>query len=178
MRKKTVFRKYDKISITLLVMVTVIALSVFASLRISHLEEQACWETLYVSINQMATDLETSVRNDQKILESLATIIAQQDTMECEEVQDIINTFQSDSVMTHIGLLLPGDRLMQPFLPVYDASGVLSFEEEALWDPYIRQSCRYSGRGSADFAEFRTGCKGWRNSSHAVWHRRTGNSAG
>lgn len=137
MRKKTVFRKYDKISITLLVMVTVIALSVFASLRISHLEEQACWETLYVSINQMATDLETSVRNDQKILESLATIIAQQDTMECEEVQDIINTFQSDSVMTHIGLLLPGDRLMQPFLPVYDASGVLSFEEEAALGTHI-----------------------------------------
>lgn len=137
MRKKSIFKKYNKIGITLLVMVGVIVLSIFVSFRISRLEEQACWETLYLSVNQAAADLETSIRNDQKILESLATIIAQQDTMECEEVQDIINTFQPDTVMTRIGLLLPGDRLMLPFEPRCDVSGQLSFEEEAALGAHI-----------------------------------------
>lgn len=137
MKKKSITKKYDKIGVTLLTMVGVIALSVFVSLRISRLEEEACWETLYASINQLATDFETSIRNDQKILESLATIISQQDTIESEDVQNIINTFQSDTIMTHICLLLPGNRLMLPYQPVCDVSGLLSFEEEAALGTHV-----------------------------------------
>lgn len=137
MRKKSILKKYDKISITLLVIVGVIVLSVLLSLQISRLEEEACWETLYASVNQVSADLETSIRNDQKILESLAMILAQQDTMECEEVQNIINTFDPDTVMTQISLLLPGDRLMQPYQPVCDVSGLLSFEEEAALGTHV-----------------------------------------
>lgn len=109
----------------------------YVSYRISSLEEQACWETLYQSTDQVADEMKKYISNDQEILENLAIIIAQQEFIDSKEVENIINTFQPHSVISHIALLLPGDKVMLPNEPIRDSGEILSFEEEAALGRHI-----------------------------------------
>lgn len=137
MKKGFVVKKNTKIMITLIVMLALVALSVAVSYQISHMEEQACWDALHQSVRQFSDEMESRVGSDQELLESIADIIAAQDSIEDTQVQMIIDGFRPNTMISHIALLLPGDRVMLPNEPVRDAAGVLSFEEEAALGRHI-----------------------------------------
>ena len=126
-----------KIIVTFLLLVCICIITVLVSLRLSRMEEQACWDELYHSINHVSDDIEKQTANDQIILESIAGIIAQEDEMTSERVRNIIDTFYSSTFLSNIALLLPGDRIIIPNEPVLDGSGKLSFEEEAALGKHI-----------------------------------------
>ena len=122
---------------TLLLMLTLIGMTIAVSWRISQMEEQACWEVLHQSVRQLGDELEVRIRGDQELLDSIADIIAARGDVESEGVQTIIDGFRPNTMLSHIALLLPGDRAMLPGEPVRDAGGVLSFEKEAALGRHI-----------------------------------------
>ena len=137
MKIKSVFRKNNKTGMTLLLMLTLIGMTIAVSWRISQMEEQACWEVLHQSVRQLGDELEVRIRGDQELLDSIADIIAARGDVESEGVQTIIDGFRPNTMLSHIALLLPGDRVMLPGEPVRDAGGVLSFEKEAALGRHI-----------------------------------------
>lgn len=131
MEKNTFIAENKKIFGTLFAILGVIALSAVVSIWISKMEEQACWDKLSQSAKQGARGLIERVHSDQELLSSIADIIKQQDSLDSPEVHQIIDTFRSSTMISHIALLLPGDKLMLPDEPVRGTDGILSFEEEA-----------------------------------------------
>ena len=85
----------------------------------------------------MGDELEVRIRGDQELLDSIANIAAEKGDMESQEVQTIIDSFRPNTMISHIALLLPGDRVMLPGEPVRNAGGVLSFEKEAALGRHI-----------------------------------------
>lgn len=130
-KKDTSFQMNKKIIFTLFVMLALIGLSLVVSYHISRLEEQACWDILHQSADQIASDMVGHINSDQELLESIADIIKQQDSIDSPDVQNIIDTFRPHTMMSHIALLLPGDQIMLPNEPIRDTGGIVSFEEEA-----------------------------------------------
>lgn len=137
MKIGSIFHKNNKTGITLLLMLVLIGMTVAVSWRISRIEEQACWEVLHQSVRQLADELEVLIRGDQELLDSIADIAAAKEDIESQEVQTIIDGFRANTMISHIALLLPGDRVMLPGEPVRDTGGVLSFETEAALGRHI-----------------------------------------
>lgn len=120
-----------------LLMLTLIALSSAVSFRISYLEEQACWETLYDAAAQLEYTIERQISSDTDLLETVADIIALQDSVDSQEVRRIIDNFHSNTMISYIALLLPGDIVILPGEPARSTEGKLSFEEEAALGKHI-----------------------------------------
>ena len=120
-----------RIIITLLVMTILIAFSCAVSVKISKMEEQACWDTLHASAREVSVEIESRVNSDQRLLDSIADIIAAQDSIDSPEIKKIIAGFRPNTMISHIALLLPGDQLILPGETPRNTGGLLSFEEEA-----------------------------------------------
>ncbi|MGN0575336.1 MAG: diguanylate cyclase domain-containing protein [Ruminococcus sp.] len=95
------------------------------------MEEQTCWNTLNESVDEVSAEIELRVNSDQRLLASIANIIADKDIADFSDVQNIIDGFKPNTMISHIALLFPGDKLMMPGEPVRDTEGLLSFEQEA-----------------------------------------------
>lgn len=130
MKNETV-RKYSRIIITLFVMVVLIVYSCVISFRISGTEEQTCWDTLNGSLEEVTEEIENKVNNDSMLLAAIADIIAEHEQVDSPETQRIIDGFKPNTMISHIALLLPGDKVMLPGEEPRDTGGVLSFKEEA-----------------------------------------------
>ena len=120
-----------KIVITIIVMLLLISLSCLISLHISKIEERSCWEDLQRSVNQISIEMESNIHSDRELLDSIADIILTKDSLDSPDVKEIIDGFKPNTMISHIALLLPGDKVMLPNEPIRDTGGVLSFEEEA-----------------------------------------------
>ncbi|MDD7040221.1 MAG: hypothetical protein PUI63_13450, partial [Alistipes senegalensis] len=147
--KKTLYNRRKKIIITLVVMVMLITLSVIESFHISKVEEQTCWAALHQSVDRISRELESRINSDQELLESIANIISEQESLESLQVRNIINGFSPNTMISHIALLMPGDRVMLPNESVRNTGGVISFETEAALGRHISDrssDIRYESR--------------------------------
>lgn len=137
MKKVSVIKNNKKIIFTLLLIFTLILLSVFISLHISCIEEKECWNTLHQASIQFNNQIKHQISYDQELLESIADIITYQDTIDSKEVQKIIDGFQPNTMISHIALLLPNNKIMLPNEPIRDTDGIISFEEESQLGKHI-----------------------------------------
>ena len=149
MKIGSIFRKNNKTGITLLLMLVLIGMTVAVSWRISRIEEQACWEVLHQSVRQLADELEVLIRGDQELLDSIADIAAAKEDIESQEVQTIIDGFRANTMISHIALLLPGDRVMLPGEPVRDTGAYCPLKRRRPWDGIFPDAAWTSGTRTA-----------------------------
>ena len=129
--------KYKKVFITSTVMLILIVLSGVMAARISSFEEQEGWAVLRQTAQDVSDEMSNQIENDQELLESIATIIEGTDSIDSPDVQKIIDEFRSNTMISHIALLLPGDLVMIPNEPLQSTDGLLSFEKEAALGKHI-----------------------------------------
>ncbi|MGN0632384.1 MAG: diguanylate cyclase domain-containing protein [Oscillospiraceae bacterium] len=101
------------------------------------MEEKACWDTLAKTAQQTGIAVKKQIECDQELLESISNIIEGMDDIESPTVQKIIDEFQPNTMISHIALLLPDDKIMLPDEPIRDTNGILSFEKEAALGKHI-----------------------------------------
>lgn len=136
--KKSLNLNYTrKVHITVVVILMLLVLSGFVSYQIGVMEEEAAWGSLKRSANRVDEELTRRVDIDREVLLTLAGIISKQEQLDGPVVREIINEFQANSLMGHIGLLLPGDRLIWANREIMDVRGKLSFEQEAAHGAHI-----------------------------------------
>lgn len=140
MKKTNSLHRKRKLLITSFVMLALIFISAVISWQISKEEEKSCWDNLRQSVGMTKSEITAHVTGDRELLYSVADIIAAQDSAESPEVTKIIDSFKPNTLLDHLALLLPEDRLMLPNEPIRDVSGLLSFEEEAA------EGCHISGK--------------------------------
>lgn len=136
--KKSLNLNYTrKVHITVVVILMLLVLSGFVSYQIGVMEEEAAWGSLKRSANRVDEELSRRVEIDREVLLTLAGIISKQEQLDGPVVREIVNEFQANSLMGHIGLLLPGDRLIWANREIMDVRGKLSFEQEAAHGAHI-----------------------------------------
>ena len=120
----------QKVKITVLVILALFALSGFVSYKIRSLEEEAAWYALNRSATRINDELSRRIDVDREVLLTFANIISKQDNIDSQLTQEIIDDFSANTLMEHIALLLPGDKVLWPHQAPINAKGILSFEEE------------------------------------------------
>ena len=126
-----------KVHITIVVILMLLVLSVFVSYQIGVMEEDAAWSSLKRSANRVDEELTRRVDIDREVLLTLADIISKQEQIDGPVTREIINEFKANTLMEHIALLLPGDKLMWANRELIDVKGKLSFEREAAHGAHV-----------------------------------------
>lgn len=120
----------NKLRGTVLLMLVIVGLSLLVSWQVSRIEENSCWETMRQITRQSRNLMEERIFSDRELLDSLATIIAGQETVDGPEVQKILDEFQPNTMISFLGLLLPDDRVMLSNEPIHAPTEILSFRDE------------------------------------------------
>ena len=93
--------------------------------------------------------MEVLIRGDQELLDSIADIAAAKEDIESQEVQTIIDGFRANTMISHIALLLPGDRVMLPGEPVRDTGAYCPLKRRRPWDGIFPDAAWTSGTRTA-----------------------------
>ena len=137
MKRSFAINYNKKVKITVLVILALFALSGFVSYKIRNLEEEAAWYSLNRSANRINDELSRRIDVDREVLLTFADIISKQDKIDSPLTQEIIDDFKANTLMEHIALLLPGDKVLWPHQPPINVKGIMSFEEEAKHGTHI-----------------------------------------
>lgn len=122
---------------TLLLAVVIGCLSIALMYRISEIAEESCFEQLHEAAQNLTQDIMQHITSDQNQLKVIAAILANYEDIEGEETIQVLNEYKASDILSRLEILLPGDRVLLNNGEIIDASGVLSFEEEAAKGAHI-----------------------------------------
>lgn len=122
---------------TLFLAVVIGYLSIALMYRINEISEESCFEQLHEAAQNLSQDIMQHITSDQNQLEVIAAILANYQDIEGEETIQILNEYKASDILSRLEILLPGDRVLLNNGEIVDASGVLSFEEEAAKGAHI-----------------------------------------
>lgn len=122
---------------TLFLAVVIGCLSIALMYRINEISEESCFEQLHEAAQNLSQDIMQHITSDQNQLEVIAAILANYQDIEGEETIQILNEYKASDILSRLEILLPGDRVLLNNGEIVDASGVLSFEEEAAKGAHI-----------------------------------------
>lgn len=120
----------------ILILVISIATLIFAY-KITEREEKVCWETLHISTKDLSGDIQKRIEDDRELLRTMARVIADHDMINSSKVKMHLKEFEKKSVISRIGLLLPGDIVILADGSTVDTKGELSFKREAALGEHI-----------------------------------------
>lgn len=136
-RTKIRIQWHRSLTVTILV-ILMLSLATFLSVsRINKMEEEFCLDTLHEEAWELSRDIETHVRNDIIQLKVIANIIAGYDEVDSEEVRKLLNTYESQGMMSDLGVLLPDNSVLLSDGSKIEAGDKLSFETEAAQGVHI-----------------------------------------
>lgn len=133
---------------TALLLITLLAFSVIFVLRIYFLTETSCYDDLAIETEDAIAEFESNIRSDRMMLRVIAGLIANKEDVDSIEVSGYLTTYDTNSLITQIGILLPGDELISTKGHKVSVKGRLSFEEESAEGEHIsgiQPSSRNSG---------------------------------
>lgn len=78
MKIKYFFHRNTRVAVTFLMTVALFLISYIASYYISKIEEEKCWDELNRAVKMLDRDMQTYIRYDQEVLDSIASLIAAQ----------------------------------------------------------------------------------------------------
>ena len=97
---------------TLLLIVMICAVFLFASMAINQQATEACFSTLDDAAAQVTASIQAIVRNDCEELEVIADLLTQHDSLDSDIVRRHLASFQQRGTISVVGLLLPDGRLI------------------------------------------------------------------
>ena len=125
------------ILVTILVILLTVVIMIFSYMRINAITEQRCLDRMQEATATLMDDIGNKLSRDSEMLNSLAEIIAMQEEKDTESFQKIIQQFAPLMIVKQINLLLPGNIIISQRGGEYDATGRISFDEEAALGEHI-----------------------------------------
>lgn len=123
--------------VTLVLMVCMIAGSVITTSWLNHRAEQSSFRRLCEETERLAQSIELFAQNDREELELLSAVIARYPDLTSQSLWDILDSYTAVGMMSRLELLLPGDIVLTRGGERLDASGQLSFEQQAALGSHI-----------------------------------------
>lgn len=98
--------------------------------KVNEMAESDCQETLQQEVTQLSEDIEKHIASDREQLEVVADILSGYENLDCEEVKNILKSYETRSVISRIYILLPDNKVLLKDGSNVNVEGSLSFEEE------------------------------------------------
>lgn len=98
--------------------------------KVNDMAESDCQETLQQEVRNLSEDIEKHIASDREQLEVVADILSGYENLDCEEVKNILKSYETRSVISRIYILLPDNTVMLKDGSNVDVDGSLSFEVE------------------------------------------------
>lgn len=117
--------------ITALMLLLIFVSSLMLVSRINTLEREKSFNRLYEEAQTIGDYIEMLVNNDREQLQLLATMLEQTDDFTSPRLWHLLDAYDRVGFMSRLQILLLGDKLVAAGGQVYDASGKLSFAQEA-----------------------------------------------
>lgn len=117
--------------ITLLLILFLSLMSAFVSWQISQQATRNCIETLEQSAENLVSNINFHIQNNQEQLSIIADMIAFNDEMDSPEVIDILSSYHHTNMFSRLELLLPDNTVITGTGERISADGILDFKEEA-----------------------------------------------
>ena len=130
-----------------LLLLTLLAFSVTFVLHIYLITESSCYDALAIETEDAIAELESNFRNDRTTLRVMAGLIGNVGDLDSMEVSGYLSNYEVNSLITQIGILLPGDELIPTNGHKVSVKGKLSFEAESAQGEHIT-GVQPSGRNS------------------------------
>lgn len=116
---------------TLILVVAIVTASFYVTGRINNMEEQSSFDRLAEEAEEFASSWEHRMDSDREQLELIAAAIGGYMEPDSDDVERYLGNYEGSGSFSRLELLLPGDVIVEPGGEEKDASGYLSFEEEA-----------------------------------------------
>ena len=123
--------------VTCLMVGVILVASICVFNYINNMERDRCFDRLYEEARNISSYIERGVNNDREQLELLATIIANHEDLSNSDLSHILGSFGQLGMMANVNLLLPDNILITHDGREVDATGYLSFAEEAAKGAHI-----------------------------------------
>ena len=136
-QKVPIPRQFRYAIVTAVVLLGLLGLTAAFVVRVYLMTESSCYETLAVSTGDAITDLESNLRSDRTTLRVMAGLIGNADDIKSLEVSGYLANYDYNSLVTQIGVLLPGDEQMVSQARRTRVDTMLDFEEESLQGEHI-----------------------------------------
>lgn len=131
-RKRTENIRWQKSwAVTMGMILLIAAASYLATCWINKKEEEKCFAELYDEAGELASDIESYAANDREELELLATVIAEYEELESQELWKMLDSYSVLGMMSRIEILLPDNTVLTKGGERIDTEGALSFEKES-----------------------------------------------
>ena len=124
---------------TAAVIITLLVISTLFILRIYFRTETECYDHLLVETEEAINGLESNLRSDRMTLRIIAGLIGNAGDMNSLEVGGYLSTYDLNSLITLIGVLLPDDECLQGNGHKASVSGELSFEYESVLGEHLSE---------------------------------------
>ena len=116
---------------TLLLILWVAVSSFWAAGKINQFEEDAGFRLLRRDAEKLAYDLETSISQNQTLLELIASELSTSSDLTSPGTAEILRSNSADGFLSRLELLLPGDLLLTADGQQVQVSGLIFFQNEA-----------------------------------------------
>ncbi len=137
MKKTDSIRWGRSLAITGVMILLIVAASFGVIRYINQIEEEASFEQLYEEAGRLADSIEMYAANDREELQMLAAVIAGYEAFDSPALWELLDSYTTVGMMSRIELLLPDDTVLVHGGTRVDASGVLSFGQEAALGAHI-----------------------------------------
>ena len=122
-----------------LVILALLAVSTVFIFRIYLRTENECYDNLLVETENAIDGLESNFRSDRMTLRIIAGLIGNAGDMNSLEVGGYLATYDLNSLITQIGVLLPEDECLQGNGHRESVKGELSFEKESVLGEHLSE---------------------------------------
>ena len=99
---------------TAIVLLSILGLSAAFVAHLYLMTESTCYEDLAVETEDAIDELEANIRSDRTLLRVIAGHIGTADDMDSIEVSGHLSNYDVNSLITQIGILLPGNVMISP----------------------------------------------------------------
>lgn len=137
-QQNNLFKKQG-LAASLLLLVYIAIISILYTLYVNNISIKNCYTDLSASTRESCKTIENNFRNDRSSLRLLSRVIAQESNMYSNEVNNYMTTYDVNTLISNIAILMPNDEIVQSRLSnsTSTAGGIMSYDKESALGEHI-----------------------------------------
>ena len=122
---------------TIILILSVVALLIGYVWRVNVLTRRQCYTELSVATREATEELENNFRNDRVNLRMLASVIAEEGSLDYLKISNYLSIYNVNSLISNVGILTPENTCIQLRGAEISADGIMNYSEEILRGEHI-----------------------------------------
>lgn len=122
---------------TLLLLLYVGIISLVYVLFINNISEEICYSDLSAATKESCRTIENNFRNDRSSLRLLSRMIAQEDSLYSNQVNNFMTSYDVNTLISNIAILTPDNTIVQSRQQNTSAEGIMDYAMESVLGEHI-----------------------------------------